>query len=48
MTYLNISFPSCYNEEDKIYLKDIFPEKEGIIFTLILMKKVLGSKPVDG
>jgi hypothetical protein len=44
MTYLDISFPSSYTEENKVYLKDILTEKEGAIFSLILMKKVLDTQ----
>lgn len=36
--YNCISFPDDYNEESNIYLKDILSEKEGVKFSLILMK----------
>jgi len=44
MTYLSIRFPREYNEKSKIFLKDIISEKEGIKFSMILMKKVLDTQ----
>ncbi len=41
MTYLSINFPFHYNGNDKIYLKDILSEKEGVKFSFILMKQIL-------
>ncbi len=41
MTYISISFPKGYNENSKIYLKDIISEKDGIKFSIILMKQIL-------
>lgn len=41
MTYLTISFPKDYIEKKKIYLKDLISEKEGVKFSLVLMKKIL-------
>ena len=46
MTYLSISFPKEYNEDIKIYLKDILTEIEGVKFSLILMKQVLDTQVV--
>ncbi len=44
MTYLSINFPSNYNENDKIFLKDILSEKEGVKFSFILMKQILDTQ----
>ena len=46
MTYLTISFPEKYDNK-KIYLKDILSEKEGVIFSLILMKKILETQVLE-
>lgn len=42
MTYLSITFPTKYNDE-RIYLKDILSEKEGVKFSLILMRKIIDT-----
>ena len=47
MTYLSIAFPKEYNENTKIYLKDILTEVEGIKFSLILMKQVLDTQVLE-
>ena len=44
MTYLSINFPSNYNENDKIFLKDILSEKEGVKFLINLMKQILNKQ----
>ena len=44
MTYLSIKFPTYYNETSKIFLKDIVSEKEGVKFSIILMKKILDTQ----
>lgn len=44
MTYLSIKFPTHYNEKSKIFLKDIISEKEGVKFSIILMKKILDTQ----
>jgi len=44
MTYLSINFPSTYNDNDKIFLKDILSEKEGVKFSFILMKQILDTQ----
>jgi len=43
MTYLSISFPEKY-DENKIYLKDIISEKEGVKFSLIMMNQILNTQ----
>jgi hypothetical protein len=44
MTYLSINFPSNYNDNDKIFLKDILSEKEGVKFSFVLMKQILDTQ----
>jgi len=44
MTYLSICFPKEYNEDNKIYLKDIVSEKDGVKFSYILMRKILNTQ----
>lgn len=41
-TYLDVGFPSL--GMDKIFLKDLISEKEGMFFCMILMKNVLESQ----
>jgi hypothetical protein len=42
-TYVSINFPEKYDNE-KIYLKDIICEEEGVKFTLIMMLRVLNTQ----
>lgn len=42
-TYITINFPKVYGEE-KIYLKDMIKEEEGIKFALIMMMRVLNTQ----
>ena len=41
MTYVTINFPVDYNEEKKIFLKDIINETEGVKFSFALMKNII-------
>ncbi|WP_457563981.1 hypothetical protein [Caminibacter pacificus] len=41
MTYISINFPEEYNKNNKIYLKDIISEKEGIKLCVSFMKNIL-------
>ena len=41
--YLIISFPKIYDDQ-KIYLKDIVNEKQGVLFSLAMMLKVLNTQ----
>lgn len=43
MTYMSIRFPEKY-DENKIYLKDMIAEKEGSVFSLIMMRKILDTQ----
>ena len=44
MTYISLSFPTQYNEETKIFLKDFLNEKDGIKFSFILMRQVMDTQ----
>jgi len=44
MTYLSINFPEDYEKDNKIYLKEIISEKEGVKFSFILMKQILDTQ----
>jgi hypothetical protein len=46
MTYLEINFPSNYESDIKIYLKDILKEKEGLKFSFVLMKQIIDTQVV--
>lgn len=44
MTYLSINFPGKYNLNNKIFLKNIISEIDGIKFCIILMKGILDTQ----
>jgi hypothetical protein len=44
MTYMSINLPTEYNGNDKIFLKDILLEKEGIKFSMIFMKQIIDTQ----
>ncbi|WP_292388097.1 hypothetical protein [Methanosarcina sp. UBA5] len=44
MTYLSVNFPQKYEDESKIYLKNILSEKEGVKFSFILMKNIIDTQ----
>ncbi len=44
MTYVAINFPDIYTETDKVFLKDILSERDGVKFSFILMKKILDTQ----
>lgn len=46
MTYITINLPGDYSTNNKIYVKDIINEKEGVLFSIILMKQVLDTQIV--
>jgi len=46
MTYLSINFPSTYGD-DKIYLKDIISEKNGVKFSFIMMSNILNTQVAE-
>ncbi|MEL0609000.1 hypothetical protein [Vibrio echinoideorum] len=43
MTYMNINFPLEYGE-NRIYLKDMLSEKDGVKFCLIMMRQILNTQ----
>ena len=43
MTYMSISFPEEYCD-NKIFLKDIVAEKDGVKFSLIMMRQILNTQ----
>lgn len=44
MTYLSITFPDKYSTGQKIFLKNMLSEKEGIKFSIILMRQILNTQ----
>lgn len=43
MTYMSIRFPQVYGD-NRIYLKDIISEKDGVKFSFIMMRNVLNTQ----
>lgn len=43
MTYMSIRFPEKY-DNNKIYLKDMIEEKDGVKFSLIMMRQILNTQ----
>ena len=43
MTYMSIRFPEEYGS-NKIYLKDIISEKDGVRFSVIMMRRILNTQ----
>lgn len=43
MTYLSINFPKEYSA-NKIYLKDMVDEKDGVKFSLVMMRQILNTQ----
>jgi hypothetical protein len=43
MTYMSIQFPPVY-EDNKIFLRDMISEKDGVKFSLIMMKQILNTQ----
>jgi hypothetical protein len=43
MTYMSIRFPQEYGD-DKFYLKDMIEEKDGVKFSLIMMRQILNTQ----
>lgn len=42
--YTTISFPEKYDDESVIFLKEIMPETEGAIFSLVMMRKLIDTQ----
>ncbi|MEH6842467.1 hypothetical protein V7Z47_28550 [Priestia megaterium] len=47
MTYLSITFPESYSDDTKIYLHKILSEKDGVKFSLILMKQIIDTQVIS-
>ena len=43
MTYMSIRFPDVYSD-NRIYLKDIISEKDGVKFSFIMMRDILNTQ----
>jgi hypothetical protein len=41
MTYISVSLPSNYTAGEKVFLRDIIPEKEGVKFSAIFMWDIM-------
>ncbi len=48
MTYLSITLPGEYGNENRIYLRDIVSEKDGVRFCFILMKQIMNTQVERG
>lgn len=44
MTYIKVKFPKDYSLDNKIFLKDIISEKDGVKFSLIFMENILKTQ----
>ncbi len=44
MTYLSVCFPDGYARGEKVYLRDMLSEREGVQFSLILMRKIMDTQ----
>lgn len=42
--YTTINFPNKYDESVKIYLNEIMKESEGVIFSLVMMRKLIDTQ----
>lgn len=47
MTYISINFPTDYSQGGQVWLKDLISEREGVIFSMIFMKRVLDTQVED-
>lgn len=44
MTYISINFPSDYTKGSQIWLKDLISERDGVVFSMIFMRRVLDTQ----
>jgi hypothetical protein len=44
MTYMSVNFPPVYTSGSRVFLKDILSEKDGVKFSLVLMKGILDTQ----
>mgnify|MGYP001566163482 CR=1 FL=1 len=48
MTYIAINFPKNYSKGEKVLLKNVLSEKDGIKFALVFMRKVIDTQVENG
>jgi hypothetical protein len=46
MSYVNVTYPNAYDDETKIYLRDILTEREGVKLSFVLMKQIADTQVV--
>ena len=44
MTYLSINFPKDYSTGGKVFLKNVLKEKEGIMFSMAFIRKIIDTQ----
>jgi hypothetical protein len=44
MTYVSVNFPGAYNGSNQIRLQDVISEREGVPFSMILMRQVIDTQ----
>jgi hypothetical protein len=44
MTYLSINFPDKYEDESRIYLREIVSERDGVRFCFIMMRQIMNTQ----
>ena len=47
MTYISVSLPKDYTKGEKIYLRDMVPEKDGVKFSAIFMWDIMKAQVED-
>ncbi len=47
MTYISINFPTNYSIGDKVWLKDLISERDGVVFSMIFMRRIIDTQ-VEG
>jgi hypothetical protein len=48
MTYVQVRFPPEYSPQYRVYLRDILDEREGTMFSYIMMKGILNTQVENG
>ena len=44
MTYVSKNFPEEYEEDTRVYFRDILTEKEGVRFSFVLMRQIIDTQ----
>ena len=44
MTYISINFPTEYLKGRQVWLKDLISERDGVVFSIIFMRRVLDTQ----